>query len=131
MTAYCVVGDYMDKPLEEVRPDRWFMYDSFAFRFVEEIYDYPKDIGRHNYIQVKKGGDPILVGSNFNGVGIYRPRCFKNIYYSTELRGESDYNAVDIDHVTLHRSIQEKAMKVYMNPSTITCISKHKYSEDY
>jgi len=132
ITAYCVVGDYLDHPLEKVHPNKWLMYDSFAFRFVNEIYDFPKNIGAHNYIRAKKGGSPILVGSNFNGLAIYRPKCFKQIYYSTEARSSAtEHNAVDIDHVTLHRSMHEKDMKVYMNPSMITCVSKHKYSEDY
>lgn len=129
MTSYCVVGGYGDLPLEQENKFNWLMFDSYAFRFYEDNSKFPMDIANYNHIKVKKGADPLLVGSNFNGLGIYRPECFKDALYSAVNHGQDQLT--DIDHVTFHKMMRNKNMRVFMNPSMITCVSKHRYSEDY
>ena len=129
MTSYCVVGGYGDLPLEKESKFNWLMFDSYAFRFYDDNSKFPMDIANYNRIKVSKGANPLRVKSNFNGLGIYRPSCFKENYYSVLNHGQDQLT--DIDHVTFHKMMENKGMSVFMNPSMITCVSKHRYSEDY
>jgi len=128
MTSYCIVGGCEDKPLEEIDKSQWLMFDSYAFRFFDDDQTFPVNISRYNYLKIEKGADPIRVDSNFNGLAIYRPKCFKDNFYSTKNYGQD--NLTDIDHVIFHRNMKKKGMSVFMNPSMITSVSKHKYCKD-
>jgi hypothetical protein len=128
MTSYCIVSGYENKPLEDTHFFGWLMFDSYAFRF-KDTQGFPTDLLSYNKIKCEKGSPPIEVDSNFNGLAIYKPYCFKDVFYSV-LNYDQDW-ATDIDHVTIHAMMRNKGINIYLNPSMITCVSKHKYSEDY
>lgn len=126
MTSYCVLASAECGDLEDFDKSKWLMFDSFAFREYGS-WDFPEKIYMYNYIKVKKGQLPILVNSNFNGLAIYKPICFKdNKYFATNHGSEF---SVDCDHVNFHKGIYKKGLKILLNPSMITSISNHKYSK--
>jgi hypothetical protein len=127
MTSYCVLSGPQNNPLEQVDCRNWLMFDSFAFRFYNPSdWSFPINIAKHNYIRATKGDKPTPVNSNFNGMCIYRPECFKDNKYYVKNYGV-DYKT-DSEHVGFYNTIWKKGLKVMLNPSMITSISNHKYS---
>lgn len=129
MTSYCVVGGYENKPLEEIPRSNWLMFDSFAFRsFKLNDWSFPDNIAMNNFIKTERGAEPIPVNSNFNGLSIYKPKCFIDNKYSVKNYGID--SKTDSEHVAFNRGIWKKGLKVMLNPSMITSVSRHKYCKD-
>lgn len=129
MTSYCVLASPTVDDLEEIDPQNWMMFDSFAFRYKTEDWSFPNQIHLHNYIKVKRGTEPVEVNSNFNGLAIYKPECFSSNKYYVKNHGSE--MSIDSEHVGFHKNIWDKGLKVLLNPSMITSISKHKYCKEH
>lgn len=128
MTSYCVLSSAQGGDLEDNSPENWLMFDSFAFRnYNLNDWSFPRNLHMFNYLKVKRGTDPVPVNSNFNGLAIYKPECFKGNLYSVNSYGSD--SQTDSEHVAFHRGIWEKGLGVLLNPSMITSISNHKYSK--
>jgi len=128
MTSYCVLASAAGGNLEEKDPRGWLMFDSFAFRYYNELdWSFPNNLHEYNYIRTKRGSDPVPVNSNFNGLAIYRPECFDNNKYQVNNYG-SDF-CTDSEHIAFHKNIWKKGLKVLINPSMLTSISNHRHSK--
>lgn len=128
MTSYCVLASALGGDLEDSNPKNWLMFDSFAFRnYNSTDWSFPNNLHTFNYLKVERGTKPIPVNSNFNGLAIYKPECFKNNLYSVNNHGPDLHT--DSEHVAFHRGVWEKGLGVLLNPSMITSISNHKYSK--
>jgi hypothetical protein len=127
VTSYGVLADcYNFKKLEDVDLHNYIMYDCFVFRPFGEDAAVPMGATAiYNYIQLSPGQDPIVVNSNFNGLGIYKIDAIANSNYGVKRWSES---CVDADHVVLHREMRQKGHRIIMNPSMIVSYADHKYS---
>jgi len=123
MTSYCVIASSDCKDLEEVNKDYWIMFDSFAFRRFED--DKP-DYMEFSNIKYSINDPVVIVGSNFNGLAIYKPECFIDNFYP--MNNDVPDELAVCEHVGFHRNIYKKTGKyIVLNPAMITSISKHKY----
>ncbi len=128
MTSYCVLASARGGDLEEKDPRGWIMFDSFAFRYYNETdWSFPDNLHEYNHIRITRGDEPVPVNSNFNGLALYKPECFVGNKYQVNSHG-SDFRT-DSEHVSFHRNIWNKGLKVLINPSMLTSISNHKYSK--
>lgn len=127
VTAYGVLANFDNsKDLEDVHPSRYLMYDCFVFRpFGPDEPVRNVELGAYNRVVVSPGQDPIVVNSNFNGLGLYKTRYLKRHRYDAIMQNSE---SVDADHVVMHKQIRAMGGRIIMNPSMITSYSHHKYS---
>lgn len=126
VSAYGILTECNNKlSLEEVDPEEYLMYDSFAFRPLNRINNNYNAfvLQNFNFIKFKRADDPIEVDSNFGGLAIYK---------MSEI-GDKKYNAtcfeeacVNPDHVEFHRQFNKK---IILDPSMIVSYSHHRYSK--
>tara|TARA_B110000902_G_C14128254_1_gene520906 strand:+ start:51 stop:965 length:915 start_codon:yes stop_codon:yes gene_type:complete len=96
-------------------------FDTWTFR----------DLGQEEFLGhslcremiLEKGEDPIEVGSNFNGLGIYK---YEDII-KCEYRPSTSDDPVCCEHVSLHQQIRKNGGKIFINPSLITLYSPTEY----
>ncbi|XVN43479.1 MAG: hypothetical protein RCG15_04235 [Candidatus Rickettsia vulgarisii] len=100
------------------------MYDAFAFRN-EEFPDSPTEYNKKfakNYWSKEHissmqkiysvDSDLVPVSSCFNGLAIYKKKCFENCYY--------DSIDEDCEHIFLHQCMGSKhKARIFMNPAQI------------
>jgi hypothetical protein len=127
VTSYGILTDcYNSKKLEDMSYSDYLMYDCFVFRpFGEDVAVPMGETSLYNFIRLLPGQDPIIVNSNFNGLGIYKIDAIANSNYGVKRWAES---CVDADHVVLHREMRQKGHRIIMNPSMIVSYSDHQYS---
>jgi hypothetical protein len=96
-------------------------FDTWTFRDLgqEEFLGH----GIYRKMILEKGEDPIEVGSNFNGLGIYK---YEDII-KCEYRPSTSDDPVCCEHVSLHQQIRKNGGKIFINPSLITLYSPTEY----
>jgi hypothetical protein len=111
--------------LEEISPEDYMMYDSFAFRPLNGInYDYDAFVLQNfNFIKFQRADDPVEVDSNFGGLAIYKMSDIGDKQYSSTCFKEG---CVNPDHVEFHRQFDKK---IILDPSMIVSYSHHRYSK--
>jgi len=127
VTAHGVLSDYHNnKSVEEVHPDHWLMFDSWSWRSYDTKGIFPTSVAQYNYIKLDTSSTPILVDSNFNGLGIYKSECVLGNRYQSKKWSDTD---ADVEHVAFHRRIYEMGLKILYNPNMVVSYSNHKYSK--
>lgn len=128
VSAYGILVDYNNEALlENHDPKHNIMYDSLAFR----PHGYEKPLthtmqSQFNFLKTNRGDNPLLVYSNFNGMGIYKTQYLKNKKYSIKIYDQ--HNPVDCDHVVMHEQIRKDGGKILLNPNLIVSYANHRYS---
>lgn len=126
VSAYGVLTEYTNKlSLEEVSPEDYLMYDSFAFRPLNGINQNFNAfvLQNFNFIKFQRGDDPVEVDSNFGGLAIYKMSEIGDKKYSSTCFEEA---CVNPDHVEFHRQFDKK---IILDPSMIVSYSHHRYSK--
>lgn len=106
----CLTFDAESRSLKQ--SSQWVHYDCWALRLNSYWDDYSRGAGgwKHNWLP-PVGSPPIRVCSAFGGLCIYKTEDF--------LRGT--YSGQDCEHVTFHKSVEEKTGRgLYLNPSQRT-----------
>jgi glycosyltransferase involved in cell wall biosynthesis len=128
VTANGMLSEATNKlDLEQVDEDKYIMYDSFVFRplhITKGIENY--QTSRYNAVKERPGNFPVVVNSNFNGMGLYKVEAINGLTYEAK---QWDAESVDADHVVLHRKIKKRGYDIIFNPSMLTSYSNHKYSK--
>lgn len=130
VSAYGILSHHSNQfSLEEIPPQNYLMYDSFAFRPKDfEGPLLPRIQSSFNFIKCIRGEYPLIVDSNFNGLAIYKTKFLRDKRYSIKIW---PVGTVDSDHVIIHEEIrkQHNAL-ILMNPNMILSYSHHQYSKD-
>tara|TARA_R110002020_G_scaffold103752_3_gene243087 strand:- start:5371 stop:6282 length:912 start_codon:yes stop_codon:yes gene_type:complete len=100
-------------------------FDTWTFRELGEEKFAGHGIYRN--MSLEKGEVPMEVGSNFNGLGIYK---YEDII-KCEYRPSTPDEDVCCEHVSLHQQIRKNGGKVFINPSLITLYSPTEYAENH
>lgn len=126
MTAYGVLADFSGNTLltkSIIDDGTYLMYDSLAFRGINSTGPITTQQQiKHNHLKVDFGSQPIAVRSNFNGIGVYKSKCFEGNCYDSIDHGKS--YVVDCDHVIFHDNIYKKGLTVNINPNLISSYSE-------
>lgn len=127
VSSYGVLSNPKDTvPLETIDPNKYIMYDSFAFRPENwnnglHILNTPM----FNSIVLTRGENPIVVNSNFGGMAIYKKNTINGIRYKTKQWNNGE---VDSEHILFNKDLINNGYKIILDPSMVISYSDHQFS---